>query len=113
MTGILNKKSIISTKYALRMAFSAAVALGIGSVVLPAHAEDRGDEHRDGRRGERHEEHREDRREHREYRGYGGGYYEGPPVVYGSPCGYGGCAPPVIYGPGVGIVLPNIMLNIH
>ena len=46
---------------------------------------------------------------HREYRhNWNGGYYEAPPVVYGSP--YGGAyygspyyyPPPVVYGPGIG-----------
>ena len=90
------------TKNLFNVAIAATVALGIGSVVLTAHAEERHDNRRGG--------------DHRDYRGrggYGGGYYNPPPVVYGSPCGYGGCAPPVVYGPGIGIVLPNVMLNIH
>ncbi len=41
---------------------------------------------------------------------WNGGYYAAPPVVYGSPYGYGYYgspyyAPPVVYGPGVGISL--------
>jgi hypothetical protein len=76
---------------------------GIGYAVLSAHAEER----HDNRRVEEH-------RDYRAHRGYGGGYYNAPPIIYDSPCGYyGNCAPPVIYGPGVGIMLPGIMLNIH
>ena len=87
----------------LAMALAATVALGIGSVILTANAEER-HEQRHG------EEHREDR-DHRG--GYGGGYYNPPPVVYGSPCGYGGCPPPVVYRPGVSVLLPGIFLNLH
>jgi hypothetical protein len=34
-----------------------------------------------------------------------GRYYPAPPVVYGEPGYY---PPPVVYGPGVGVVLPGI-----
>jgi len=86
----------------LAVVVAATIALGMGAAVVPAQAAERHDD----RRGP---EHRDDR----EHRGYSGGYYGAPPVIYGSPCGYGGCPPPVVYGPGVGIVLPNIMLNIR
>jgi hypothetical protein len=92
----------ISTKNLLNMAIAATVAFGVGSVALTAHAE----EHHDNRRGG-------DHRDNRGHGGYGGGYYNPPPVVYGSPCGYGNCAPPVVYGPGIGIVLPNVVIGIH
>jgi hypothetical protein len=43
---------------------------------------------------------------------WNGGYYAAPPVVYG---GYapGYYPPPVVYGPGIGIGLPGINLNIR
>ncbi len=40
----------------------------------------------------------------------GGGNYPAPPIVYGYPGYY---PPPVVYGPGVGIVLPSIGINIR
>jgi len=45
---------------------------------------------------------------------WNGGYYVAPPVVYGSPY-YGApyyAPPPVVYGPGVGIALPGVNINI-
>ena len=55
--------------------------------------------------------------EHR-YHNWNGGYYHAPPVVYGSPYGYGYYgspyyAPPVVYGPGIGISLPGISIGIQ
>ena len=59
------------------------------------------------------------------YHYYNGGYYRAPPVVYGSPYGgayygspyYNGSPyyypPPVIYGPGIGISLPFVGINIR
>jgi|SRR5579864_3010535 len=49
---------------------------------------------------------------------YNGGYYRSPPVVYGSPYnnGYYGSpyyAPPVVYGPGIGISLPFVSIGIQ
>jgi hypothetical protein len=51
-------------------------------------------------------------------RNWNGGYYNSPPVVYGSPYGngyYGSSyyAPPVVYGPGVGISLPGVNIGIR
>ena len=105
MTRILTKRTIGSPNSVWTAAIAAIVALSVGGAALSAHAEERRDDRRGG-------DHRDDR-DHRGYRGYGGGYYNPPPVVYGSPCGWGGCPPPLVYGPGVGIVLPNIMLNIR
>ena len=45
---------------------------------------------------------------------WNGGYYAAPPVVYGSPY-YGApyyAPPPVVYGPGIGIALPGVNINI-
>ncbi len=55
---------------------------------------------------------------HGYHNNWNGGYYNAPPVVYGSPYGngyYGSpyYAPPVIYGPGVGISLPGINIGIR
>ncbi|HXP03154.1 MAG TPA: hypothetical protein VN808_03470 [Stellaceae bacterium] len=52
------------------------------------------------------------------YHNWNGGYYHAPPVVYGSPYGYGYYgspyyAPPVVYGPGIGISLPGINIGIR
>ena len=50
---------------------------------------------------------------------WNGGYYNAPPVVYGSTYGssyYGYSpyyAPPVVYGPGIGISLPGINIGIR
>ncbi len=73
-------------------------ALMLGTFIAPARADDHGDRHRDG--------------DHEGYRqGWGGGgYYRPPPVVYGYPGYY---PPPVVYGPGVGIYLPGIGINIR
>jgi hypothetical protein len=54
----------------------------------------------------------------RHHHNWNGGYYNAPPVVYGSPYGssyYGSSyyAPPVIYGPGVGISLPGVNIGIR
>jgi hypothetical protein len=87
-----------SIKYGAGLAISAL--LDVGAFASPANAEwdgyNRGREHN-----------------------WNGGYYNAPPVVYGSPYGssyYGNSpyyAPPVVYGPGVGISLPFVNLNIR
>jgi len=75
-----------SAKLAAGLALSAM--LSIGTFAVPAYAAGDGDHH-EGRHN------------------WNGGYYEAPPVVYGSPYGpsyYGEpyYPPPVVYGPGVG-----------
>ena len=72
--------------------------LMLGTFVATAKADDHHDRNRGGEsHGYRH--------------GWGGGgYYPAPPVVYGYPGYY---PPPVVYGPGVGIVLPGIGINIR
>jgi hypothetical protein len=42
------------------------------------------------------------------HHGWSGGYYGAPPVVYGSPYGYGYYPPP-----GVGINLPGVSIGIR
>ena len=80
-------KRRLSAKLMAGLALSAMLA--IGTFAVPAYADG------DGR--------------HRQYRhNWNGGYYEAPPVVYGSPYGggyYGSpyyYPPPVVYGPAVG-----------
>jgi len=80
-------KRRLSAKLMAGLALSAMLA--IGTFAVPAYA--------DGDGG------------HRQYRhNWNGGYYEAPPVVYGSPYGggyYGSpyyYPPPVVYGPAVG-----------
>jgi len=89
-------KHPLSAKLAAGIAISAILALG--TFAAPANA-----------------------REHGNWNGgtYDGGYYDAPPVVYGSTYGsgyYGSSpyyAPPVVYGPGVGVSLPFVNLNIR
>lgn len=81
-----------------------------GAVVAVAHADDhRGNDRRP-----------EDRRAD-DGRGFGyhpgyhggpgyGGYYAPPPVAYGGPY-YP--PPPVVYGPGIGINLPGVSINLR
>jgi hypothetical protein len=56
-------------------------------------------------------DHRDDHRD--DHRGWTGGYYNAPPVVYGSPYAYGYYPPPVAYGPGIGINLPGVNIGIR
>ena len=64
---------------------------------------------------ERHDAHRAPpQRQERRGGGWGGGGYPAPPVIYGAPEYYPPYyPPPVVYGPGVGIVLPGIGINIR
>jgi hypothetical protein len=87
-----------SVTLAAGLAISALLA--VGTFAAPANADWDGD----GNRGHHHN--------------WNGGYYNAPPVVYGSPYGssyYGSSyyAPPVIYGPGVGISLPGVNIGIR
>jgi hypothetical protein len=91
-------KRRLSAKLAGGIAISALLALG--TFASSASAEDRG-EHRGGYN-----------------HNWNGGYYNAPPVVYGSPYGnsyYGSpyYSPPVVYGPGVGISLPGVNIGIR
>jgi hypothetical protein len=83
-------KRRFSAKLVAGLALSAMLA--IGTFAVPAYADGDGD---GGHRQNRHN--------------WNGGYYEAPPVVYGSPYGggYYGYSepyypPPVVYGPSVG-----------
>jgi hypothetical protein len=100
MTWIIDTtpKRHLSTKLAAGIAISAMLALG--TFAAPANAEESRGGYNDQNRN--------------------GGYYNAPPVVYGSPYGssyYGSSPyyypPPVVYGPGVGISLPFVNLNIR
>ncbi len=80
----------------LFLAFSALFLLGMLAAV--AHADERrGDDRRGG-------DHRFDRG------GPGWNHYPPPPVAYGGPY-YP--PPPVVYGPGVGINLPGVSINLR
>jgi hypothetical protein len=103
MTEIINTTSKrrhlfgnLAPKLAAGLAISALLA--VGTFAAPANAEEGG--------------------HHRGHHNWNGGYYNAPPVVYGSPYGssyYGSpyYAPPVVYGPGVGISLPGINIGIR
>jgi hypothetical protein len=100
MTWIIsNTSKPLSAKLVGGVAIAALLALG---AVAPAHAEWRGDDHRGGGG-----------------HNWGGGYYNAPPVVYGSPYnnGYYGApgyyAPPVVYGGGIGVSLPGVNIGIR
>jgi len=96
MTWIIDtSKRRLSAKLAAGIAISAVLALG--TLAAPANA-----------------------REHGNWNGgyHDGGYYNAPPVVYGSSYGsgyYGSpyYAPPVVYGPSVGVSLPFIGIGIR
>jgi hypothetical protein len=51
----------------------------------------------------------------RRHGGWGGGWHRPPPVVYGSPYyaapGSPYYPPPVVYGPGIDIALPGIVIH--
>jgi hypothetical protein len=92
MTHIIDttSKRRLPAKLMAGVAISAILALG--AFAVPANAEER--------------DHHGDRGGHN----WNGGYYRAPPVVYGSPYsgGYYGSpyyAPPLIYGPGIGITI--------
>jgi hypothetical protein len=102
MTCIIDTKSKrLSAKLLTGLAISAVLVLG--TLAVPAHAQDY---HRDDHRGGP-QERRDDRGGHRDW---GGGYYSAPPVIYGTPY-Y--APPPVVYGAGIGIEVPGISVNIR
>ena len=118
----MTEKSLKSPMSLLTLAIAATVALGLGGTALSANAADHQDNRKDyrqdnrpyNRQNNRQDQHRGD--EHRDYRdsnGYPGGYYRAPPVVYGSPCGYNGCAPPPFYRPGINVVIPDLFIGVH
>lgn len=79
--------------------FAIAAVLALGAFATPASADWNNDH-----RGDHHN--------------WNGGYYNAPPVVYGSPYGNGYYgtpyyAPPVVYGPGIGISLPGVNIGIR
>jgi hypothetical protein len=91
-----NSKRRPSAKLAAGLAISAILALGTFATAANA----------------------EWRHDYRENYNWGGGYYQAPPVVYGSPyrSNYYGTPyyyPPVVYGPGIGISLPGITIGIR
>jgi len=100
MTCITNttSKRRLSAKLAAGVVVSAMLALG--TFAAPANADWHGHDHGGDRN-------------------WNGGYYQAPPVVYGSSYGssYYGYAPsyypPVVYGPSIGIGLPGINIGIR
>jgi len=99
MTCIINtpSKRRLSAKLAAGVVISAM--LGLGTFAAPANADWDGHD--------------------RDQYNWNGGYYQAPPVVYGSSYGssYYGYAPayypPVVYGPSVGINLPGFSIGIR
>jgi hypothetical protein len=83
-------KRLFSARVVTGLALSALIVLG--TIATPALADDHHD--RRGGYGDR----------------YRGGYYNPPPVVYGSPY-Y--APPPVVYGPSIGIALPGVAIGIR
>lgn len=80
-----------------------AMALALVSFAVPASAQPRHDERGNQWHGNPHQ-----------HPGWDNGYYNRPPVIYGSPYRYGyGYPPPVIYNPGIGIYLPGVSIGIH
>ena len=112
----MTQKSMKSPMSWLTVAMAAAVVLGLGSAVSPATAQERHDNrpdmHQDNRPDNRRNDHRAyDQRDNRWRDGNERGYYREPPVVYGSPCGYNNCAPPLVYSPGISVLLPSIIIR--
>jgi hypothetical protein len=106
MTCIIDTKSKRHLRAKLAAALAISTFLVLGTFVASASAENRG--HPSGHSGG-HERGRGN--------GGGGGYYSAPPVVYGSQ--YDGSyygspyyPPPVVYGPGIGIGLPGVNINL-
>jgi hypothetical protein len=94
MTRIIGTKHRLSAGVVGGIAISALLALG--AFATPASA-DWDNDHRQN---------------------WNGGYYNAPPVVYGSSYnnGYYGSpyySPPVVYGPGIGINLPGVNIGIR
>jgi hypothetical protein len=101
MTYIINRtsKRRLSVKLVAGVVVSAVLALG--AYAAPANADEWHGHHRG------------------EHGSWNGGYYQAPPVVYGSPYGgsYYGYAPsyypPAVYSPGIGINLPGLNIGIR
>jgi hypothetical protein len=100
MTRITNPKQRHRQSAKLAAGLAIAAVLALGTFAASASAEERWGEHRD-------------------HHDWNGGYYQAPPVVYGSPYGSGYYGspyynpPPVVYGPGIGIGLPGISIGIR
>ncbi|MBF0562673.1 MAG: hypothetical protein HQL37_11765 [Alphaproteobacteria bacterium] len=99
-TTIQSKRSL-SAKFAAGLALTAFLALG--TFVPSASADQSGWDHRGDRQGW-------GQRGDCEYYNDCRHWHRTPPVVYGSPYYY---PPPVVYGPGFGLSLPGLNLNIR
>lgn len=96
--------TIIQSRFRIP-AVAAVVAVLLASLsvgAVPAAADDHGHDH------DRHDYRRDDHRGHPG--GWTGGYYQPPPVVYGSPY-Y--APPPVVYGPGISVNLPGVSIGVR
>ena len=96
MTCIIDAKSNRHLSARLAAGLAISTFLVLGTFVVSASAEERGEYHHHG------------------HHGYGGGYdgryYPTPPIVYGSPYYY---PPPVVYGPGLGLYLPGLSIRVR
>jgi hypothetical protein len=90
-------------RLATHMLSLSAAVLALALAAGPAYA---GWDHHDDHGG-----HHDDR--HYGHPGWNGGYYAAPPVIYGTPGGYGYYPPPVVYGPSIGIAVPGVSVRIH
>ncbi len=126
VTGIASNRRM-APRFALWVTIAGVLLFGvpIGSAGADERRDDRRDEGRGGehhgwdRRGEqdhgwehRREENRgwDQRGDRNRDGGWGGGYYRGPPVVFGGP-GY--FPPPVVYRPFIGILTPGLGIGIQ
>jgi hypothetical protein len=101
MTRIVNSNAKRRRSAKLAAGLVIAAVLALGTFATSASADERWGEH------------------HGYHHNWNGGYYQAPPVVYGSPYGYGYYGspyyspPPVVYGPGIGISLPGVNIGIR
>jgi len=110
MTRIIDTKSKRHLPAKLAAGFAISFFLVVATFVASASAENWTAQNK----AEKNRGHRDERSHGR---GNDGRYYSAPPVIYGSPYDgsyYGSpyAPPPVVYGPGVGIGLPGVNINI-
>ena len=86
MTNSIHTASKRHSPAAMTAGIILTAALAFGTFAAPASAQHRGWERHDTRRND-----------------WNGGYYRRPPVVYGTPYSTPYYAPPLIYGPGIGL----------
>jgi hypothetical protein len=102
VTCIINTTSRLHSSVKLMAGAAVAAVLALGAYAAPANADEWHGHHHRG-----------------EHRSWNGGYYQAPPVVYGSTYGgsYYGYAPnyypPAVYSPGFGVGLPGLNIGIR